>query len=71
MALSTQDVADVLNAASIDTPQKFAAFVSSAVKPLQRAALQDQIDAENKAFAASQATHNATLTTLQSQLNAV
>ena len=60
-----------LNAAGITTVEQFAAFVGSAVKPLERAAIQQQIDDENKAFQQAMAAHNAALQALQSQLNAV
>lgn len=71
MPITPQDVADALTAAGLDTPEKFAALLSGAVKPLQRAAIQSAIDAARKEFEAATQAHNATLTDLQAKLNAV
>ena len=49
----------------MDTQEAFDTFVAASVKPVQRAAVQAQIDAENKAFAATLAAHN------QTQLNTI
>jgi len=69
--VTPQDVADAANAAGLTDKALLNAFFANAVKPIQRAAVQSQIDAENKDFAGKQTTHNANLQTLQDQLNAI
>lgn len=69
--LSADEVLKALEAAGLDTEAKLATFLGSAVKPLQRASIQAEIDAENKAFQALTEAHNETLKALQAKLNAV
>lgn len=69
--LTAEEILEVLAEAGIDTREKFLDLIRGAIKPVQRATIQAEIDAARAEFAAQQATYNEQLAALQAKLNAV
>lgn len=71
MALTPQDVADALNAAGIDTPQKFAAMIGQTALLSERESLKAAIDARQAKAQADAGKAQAEVQALQQQYNDV
>lgn len=75
MALTTEQVATALNAAGIDSPEKLIAFLRPAAIATETRRLEAQvakIEAEHLAAQqAAQAAHNAAVTALRDQIEAL
>lgn len=71
MALTTQDVADVLNTVGMDTTEKFTTFLGQAGPLIQRNALLSQIEKLREDQATANATTQAQIQAINDQIAAI